>query len=367
MSAGSSGEVRVGIVGTGFGKRVHLPGYLATPGVTITAICSADLSRAEEAAGECGAPHAFDDYRKMVESDDVDLVSVATPPKLHAAITEAALRAGKHVLTEKPFAMNVDEAQQLVALATDADVVTAVVHEMRYIPARRHLRDLVASGFLGDVRAVMSTVFADYAVNPSMEPYYYGWVNVVAEGGGYLNSLLSHHIDLMRFTFGELHDVTGTVAQLLPERPELDFEYRDGDPIGPDTTTIGMRAVDADDGATLTARLANGGLVTLGGSWVVHGGAGERLEAYGSEGTLRLEGGRVSGARAGETSFTEIPIPDALAVSAAAGAYMVPFFAALASDLRAAIVGDSDRELIYASFADALRVQEITDLMLGLG
>jgi predicted dehydrogenase len=364
MSGSRSGEVRVGIVGTGFGKRVHLPGFQAAPGLTITAICSADLGRAQEAALECGAPHAFDDYQKMVDSDEVDLVSVATPPRLHAAVTEAALRAGKHVLTEKPFAMNVDEAQRLVALAAQSDVVAAVVHEMRYIPARRHLRDLVASGFLGDVRAVMSTVYADYAVNPSMEPYYYGWVNVVAEGGGYLNSLLSHHIDLMRFTFGELHGVTGTVSQQLPERPELDFEYRDGDPIGPETKTIGMRAVDADDGATLTARLANGALVTLGGSWVVHGGAGERLEAYGSEGTLRLEGGRVLGARAGETGFAEIPLPEELKATEAAGPYMVPFFAGLAGDLRAAIVGDSDRELIYATFADALRVQEITDLML---
>jgi predicted dehydrogenase len=357
-------ELRVGVVGTGFGKRVHVPGFQAAGGWRVAAVCSADLGRAKEAADECGADHAYDDFEELAASPDVDVVSVATPPKLHATVTEAALRHGKHVVTEKPFAMNSAEARRLVELAEGAGVVAAIVHEMRYLPLRLHLRDVVASGFLGEVRTVVATVLADYAVNPSMEPYYYGWVNLRAEAGGYLNSLLSHHIDLTRFTFGELHDVSGRVATTHPQRPVLPWDYRDGDPIGPDTETVGMRDVDADDTAAMTARLDNGAVVVLGGSWAVSGGAGARVEAYGSEGTLLLDGTGLKGLRAGSSGWEPLPLPDDLQAAVPAGHYMVPFFAALARDVRAAILGEAGRST-YPTFHDGLRVQEITDLLLG--
>jgi predicted dehydrogenase len=235
---------------------------------------------------------------------------------------------------------------------------------MRYLPLRRHLRDVVASGYLGDVRTVVATVLADYAVNPSMEPYYYGWVNLRSEAGGYLNSLLSHHIDLTRFTFGELHDVAGQVAVTHRQRPVLPWDYRDGDPIGPETETVGVREVDADDTAVMTARLDNGALVVLGGSWAVHGGAGARVEAYGSDGSLVLDGSGLRGLRTGSDTWEPLPLPDHLTAATPAGHYMVPFFAGLATDVRAAILGEWIVST-YPTFRDGLRVQEITDRLLG--
>jgi predicted dehydrogenase len=360
----SATDIRVGVVGTGFGKRVHIPAYQAAGGWQVTAVCSADPARAKEAAEEAGAEHAYDDFEAMAAADDVDVISVATPPKLHAAVTEAALRHGKHVITEKPFAMDTAQARQLVGLAEEAGVVAAVVHEMRYLPLRRHLSDVIASGYLGEVRTVVATVIADYAVNPSMEPYYYGWVNLRSEAGGYLNSLLSHHIDLTRFTFGELYDVTGRVAITHRQRPVLPWEYRDGDPIGPETVTVGVRAVDADDTAYLTARLGNGALVVLGGSWAVNGGTGARVEAYGSDASLVLDSTGLRGLRAGRSEWEPLVLPEHLQVAVPEGHYMVPFFAGMARDVRAAILGEGG-ESTYPTFRDGLRVQEITDQLLG--
>ncbi len=158
-------------MGTGFATGVHLPGFRLVRGVEVVAICSASRDRAHGAAARFGIPRATDDYRELVGRDDVDLVDVCTPTRSHYDITIAAIEAGKHVLCEKPVAMTAAEAAEMADRAEAAGVVNAVNHEMRYAPARRHLRRLVDDGFLGDVRFVDASVLVDYAVNPRMEPH----------------------------------------------------------------------------------------------------------------------------------------------------------------------------------------------------
>jgi predicted dehydrogenase len=140
--------MKVGLIGTGFGTRVHMPAMRADPGIEVVAICSARRDRAEQAAEEWGVPFIASDYRELIARDDVELVDVCTPPDSHAEMTIAALEAGKHVLCEKPLAMNVAEASAMAAAADSArarrpELVDAVHHEMRYFPMRRRLRDLV--------------------------------------------------------------------------------------------------------------------------------------------------------------------------------------------------------------------------------
>jgi predicted dehydrogenase len=354
--------LRVGLVGTGFGTNVHLPAFARCDHVSVVGVCSAKLDRARKAADDFGVPFATDDYHELIDRPDVDLVDVCTPPDSHLAITSAALDAGRHVLCEKPLAMDSAQAQVLRDRAIDLAIVHAVNLEMRYTPVRRYMRKLVAGGFLGDVHLVSVTVHASHGTDPTKEPYYWGWLSERSKGGGFLMGSLSHHIDLLRFCFGELGEVTGHTATLLRERPVLTFEYRDGDPIGPDSLTVGMRPVDTDDTAVLSGTLANGGLVTMTGSWSLRHPAGVRVDAYGSEGTLHLEpDGRLLGARAADPNLQRMEPDDHL--PAAPGAhYLVPHFIALAEDVAAAVDGRlAEADRVYATFDDGYHLQRVID------
>ncbi len=186
-------------------------------------------------------------------------------------------------------------------------------------------------------------------------------------GGGMVNSLLTHHIDLLRFTFGDLHEVDGAVATLIREKPVLPWDYRDGDPLGPDTETIGMRAVDGDDAAVIGGVLDGGAPFVLSGSWSIRNGTGVRVGAYGTDGTLVLapEGpeGRVGRRRARRRRHAGRP---AIALPRG-GSPLVALFAMLAEDVAAAVAGKPPphgAEHVFASLDDAWRVQEVVDRVL---
>ncbi|MBI2856718.1 MAG: Gfo/Idh/MocA family oxidoreductase, partial [Chloroflexi bacterium] len=104
--------LRIGIIGVGFGATVHIPG-LQSEGVEVVAVCARREERARETAAKFGIPHVFTDYHKMLEMPGLDAVSIVSPHHLHREMAEAALAAGKHVLCEKPFALNVDEARSM--------------------------------------------------------------------------------------------------------------------------------------------------------------------------------------------------------------------------------------------------------------
>src|SRR5690348_4861861 len=109
-----SGDVRVGFVGAGFARRVQLPALAFVPGTKATAIASGHRANAEAVAREFGVPHVLSDGVELARSPDVDLVIVSSTPDSHARYAIAALEAGKHVLCEKPMALDALEAAQMV-------------------------------------------------------------------------------------------------------------------------------------------------------------------------------------------------------------------------------------------------------------
>ncbi len=360
--------MRVGLIGTGFGTRVHMPAMRASSDIEVVAICSAQRSRAEMAAKHWDIPFATDDFQKLIEHDEVDLVDVCTPPDSHAGMTIAALSAGKHVLCEKPLALNLNEAREMAAAVDEArarvpSLVDAVHHEMRYFPYRRLLRDLVQQGYLGELRYVVQTVAVDFGVNPGMEPFWYTWVARKELGGGFLAGMLSHEIDLLGYTFGDLCEVHGTVSIAVPEKPVLSWDYRDGDFVGPDSPTAGTRRVTADDTAVVTGRFSNGAPFVLTGSWALHNGSGNRLEAYGSDGSIVVSGGVITAGRRGE-GFMEIPTPSAYTLDELTGERMVPASARLFADLAAVVDGQTFRaDGLFATVEDAVKTQEVIEVV----
>ena len=217
-------------------------------------------------------------------------------------------------------------------------LIDAVHHEMRYFPLRRMLRDLVTSGYLGEVRYAVQTVAVDYGVNPGMEPYWYTWVARKEQGGGFLTGMLSHEIDLLRHTLGDLYDVHGTVSIAVRDKPVLAWEYRDGDDIGPDSPTTATMTATADDTAVISGRLGNGAPFVLTGTWAVFNGSGNRIEVYGSDGTAVVAGGVLKAAQKGET-LAEAAVPAAYALDPAAGEGMVPASVRFFEDVAAVVDG----------------------------
>src|SRR5579862_349796 len=168
-----SEQIGVAVVGTGFGARCQMPAFASHPDTKLVAVASHSLERARIAAQTFGVPCFTDDYTAVISRDDVQLVSVVTPQNLHAPIVLAALRLGKHVICEKPFAMNEREARAMVEAARKAKRVGIIDHEFRFLPERLRMRELVADGWLGDVERIAFIDSTSWMTAGG--DYHFGW------------------------------------------------------------------------------------------------------------------------------------------------------------------------------------------------
>jgi predicted dehydrogenase len=140
---------RIGIIGTGWGARVQVPAFREA-GLEVVALAGSHRNKTRRIAEELGVV-AHDEWTSLVASNDVDVVSVVTPPSEHVTMATAALANGKHVICEKPTALNAAEAERLVAEARKHPELVAIIdHEMRFVPAMRAMRERI--GELGAIR-----------------------------------------------------------------------------------------------------------------------------------------------------------------------------------------------------------------------
>ena len=188
MSAAAT-SVRWGILGTGWIARQFVADLKLT-GRQVRAVGSRADETAERFASEFGISHAHGTYEALVADPDVDIIYVATPHIRHHADASMALRAGKHVLVEKPFTINAAEAQSLVDLAAGRGLVVLEAMWTRWLPHMRAVRELISSGAIGDVRVIvadhMQTLPADLRHR----------INLLELGGGALLDLGVYPISL---------------------------------------------------------------------------------------------------------------------------------------------------------------------------
>ena len=341
--------IRVGIIGASFAREAYLPALQTIDDVELVAIASARLSSARSAADQFGIPHVYDDWRRMIGEREFDLVGIATPTVFHAPMTLAALKAGAHVLCEKPMAMNMDESAAMLETADALGKLHIIGHELRFNPNRRKIKSLIDSGYIGDLRHVnihnVSASWGDPASRPAGD-----WWSSEDMGGGRLGASGSHMIDLLRFWLGDIGAISGQVATMTPER----FDKGAGAP---------WRAT-ADDQFSFTAEMRNGALCSVFVSGVGRHGTGNQTQIFGAEGTIMLADSdeKLLVARADE-DFQDMSLRDRNAdlLGIAPGIWNVSFVA-LMEELTAAI--REGRQLAWgATFADGHQCQIAMDAL----
>ncbi len=202
-----SGAPRAVVVGTGFGCRVHVPA-LRNAGFEVLALVGRDADRTARRAERMEIPFSFASLDDALALEGVAAVTIATPPSTHAELAIAAARAGKHVLCEKPFAMNAGEAHRMLRAAEDAGVVHLVGHEFRWAPDRAVAGRAIAAGLIGDPRICTIVSYIPMVADPAA-PTPRWWFDP-EQGGGWLGASGSHIVDQLRVWLGEFRCVSAT-------------------------------------------------------------------------------------------------------------------------------------------------------------
>ena len=273
--------VRVAIAGTGFIGAVHARSARLA-GASLVGVAASSPESARRAAAALGAERAFDSAEELVAADDVDVVHICTPNHLHVPLAEAALAAGKHVILEKPIAMDAESAQSITDAAADAGRIAAVPFVYRYYPTVREARERVRSGQTGPIRLIHGTYLQDWLLRPEDD----NW-RVETDLGGASRAFAdigSHWCDLAEFVSG--HRITRlcartktAVAERVKSEAHAAFQSVNGDGA---TRTVGTEDAaivqfETDQGAvgsTVISQISAGRKNRL---WLEVDGADEAL------------------------------------------------------------------------------------------
>ena len=198
MAIGANEKIRVGVIGCGgiaFGK--HLPGLKSVPEVEMVAFCDLHIERAEAAVKQYGTPDAkaYDDYKKLLEDKTIDVVHVCTPNKSHSYITVDALEAGKHVMCEKPMAINAVEAKKMVDAAKRTGKKLTIGYQNRQRNDSLYLKRAADEGEFGDIYYAKA-----FAVRRRFVPTWGVFLKADEQGGGPLIDIGTHALDLTLWT-----------------------------------------------------------------------------------------------------------------------------------------------------------------------
>ena len=285
-----AGALGVGMLGHGFMGKAHVHAlrslaHLAPPpGAAsrsrLVVLAGHDPGRTAAAAARYGFERSTTDWRELVDDPEVALFDNAGPNDLHAEPTIAAVRAGKHVLCEKPLGRTAAESHAIWSAAQAAEAA-GVVHmcgfNYRFVPAIRLARELIEAGELGEIHRFRAAYLQDWLADPNAP---HAWrLDRDRAGSGALGDIGAHAIDLARFLVGEIVAVQGRTATVFPERPQPGGA---GMPQG--------RKVDVDDAVEATIELAGGATGSISASRLCHGRRNSlTLEVDGTKGSLAFD------------------------------------------------------------------------------
>lgn len=258
-------KLRVGVIGCGsIARHRHLPEYAANPHVEIVAVCDIVEERAIEMAEKYGAK-AYTDYEKLLDAQETDVISVCLPNYLHAPVTISALKAGNHVLCEKPMATSRDEALAMIQAAKESGKKLMIAHNQRFVASHKKAKALLESGELGKVYSFKTTFGHPGPEGWSIDGRNSWFFDKKRAFIGALGDLGVHKADLIRYLLGEVQEVGAFVD------------------------TSAKQGADVDDNAVCILRMANGAMGTLAASWSYVSGDDNSTVIYTENAVVRLE------------------------------------------------------------------------------
>lgn len=354
-TVGAPAGYRAGIVGVGFMGGVHARA-VRTGGGTVSLVAASDVETAREGAGALGARAVAGSVEELLASPDVDVVHVCTPNHLHVPIARAALAAGKHVVCEKPLAVDVEGAAELAALASGAGAadgrVAVVPFVYRFHPMVREARERVRRGEVGTVSLVHGSYLQDWLLRESDD----NWRVDPALGGASraFGDIGSHFCDLLEFTTGH------RIVRLSARSATVNPRRRGADGVEHPVTT--------EDAVTLQYETDGGALGTAVVSQVSAGRKNRLyLEISGTESTLAFDQEQPERLWEGRRDASRLLVRDPEALSPSAARYSrLPAghpqgyqecFDALVADTAAAIRGTAPDGL--PTFDDGLRAARL--------
>jgi predicted dehydrogenase len=275
-------KLGIGMIGYGGIGRVHVMAYRAIPYhyglpadvINVAGVATTRPETAKRAAREIGCEFWTDDYRQLLDRDDIDLVDCCVPNYKHREIVVAAAKAGKHIYCEKPLAMDAAEGQVMVRAAEEAGVKSQLGFNFRYFPAITRARQLIEEGFLGRVFSFRGRYYRSSYISYD-KPL--SWrLRKDISGGGALFDLGSHVLDLIYYLLGEYDEVLATLDTLIKQRP-----------VAPGASERGP--VDVDDIALMQVRMSDGALGSFEISRMGTGATNDLgIEIYGDKGAIRF-------------------------------------------------------------------------------
>jgi len=288
-------EINVGMVGYKFMGKAHSHAYrdvamfFETETVPVMkVICGRTENAVSEAARRFGWEAYETSWEKLVQRQDIGLVDINTPNSTHREITVAAAKAGKHILCEKPLAVSLAEAEEMLKAAQEAGVKHMVCFNYRKVPAVGLAKKLIGEGHLGKIYHFRAQYLQDWVTDPEF-PLVWRFKKEEA-GTGAHGDINSHIIDLARYLVGDFAKVVGMQETFIKKRPELEVSEELTTGLTAESKRGKLGEVTVDDATLFLARFKSGALGCFEATRFANGRRnGLRFEINGSKGSLLFE------------------------------------------------------------------------------
>jgi predicted dehydrogenase len=252
--------IRLGIVGSNYGRTVQLPAFRADPRCQVVALAGSDAARTAELARAANVPKGYGDWRALVEDADVQAVAIATLPSLQAQIAAAALALGKPVFAEKPMACDLVSARSMLRQAKQSGLPTMIDFNFHQVMAWQRTKKMLDTGAVGALRHV---VVHWHVESRAIQKRMRNWKTMGDDGGGVVGNFISHCFHYLEWFCGPIGGLCARISG-LPDDKETE-------------TTVAM-----------ALQFKAGPLASLSMSCASYLGIGHRIEFFGEDGTLVL-------------------------------------------------------------------------------
>lgn len=273
-------EINVGIIGFGFMGKTHTFGYKTIPlyysplkyKINLTGVCDVSIDKAKEAEEMLGFEYSTNDPDRIFNDPRINVVDICTPNIFHKEDILKAIQCGKHIYCDKPLATSFDEANEVLDVLKEKDIITQMALQYRFFPATMRAKQLIEEGRIGKIMSFRACYLHSGSVD-AKKPL--GWKqDKKFGGGGVLFDLGSHVLDLIYHFLGEYDSVFANTKIIYCKRPDANGN---------------MVEVEADDLALMIVEMKNGGTGIIEASKIATGTNDElRFEIHGDKGAVRF-------------------------------------------------------------------------------